>query len=255
MGSSPSAPSVPTQAEQMAGQEQAAALTQKYGQYGGVNPFGSITFTGEPGQDRKMEVSSPLLDALAGEMSTSYGSEAAERAEGAVYDTFTQKYDPIFSRQEETLKNQLIQQGIPVGSEAYDRAIGDLYENQENARLSAMNQSVLTGEQTQGSQLARLLSMTEAANPLKFYQPGIGGTPQFSNTVTDTYAMNLNNYQNELEAYNSKWGTLGGLGAAAIGGAFAGPLGAALAGSAAGTGGSSNIPQYLARPSWMNYGE
>ena len=248
MGSSPSQPTVPTQAENLAGQSQAATLQQQFGQYGGSNAFGNISFTGTPGEDRVMNVDSPLMDSLAGQFSTSYGNEAAERAEGAVYDTFSNKYDPLYARQDETLKNQLIQQGIPVGSEAYDRATSDLYGNQEDARLNAMNQSVLTGQNTQNSQIANLLAMSQGANPMNMYQPGIGGSSQFSNPVTDNYTMQSNNYQSELDAYNSKWSTLGGLGGSVLGGALAGPIGGALGSSISGlfSGGTeSDIPKYL----------
>ena len=114
-----------------------------------------------------------------------------------------------------------------------------------------MNQSVLTGQNTQNSQIANLLAMSQSANPMNMYQPGIGGSSQFSNPVTDNYTMQSNNYQSELDAYNSKWSTLGGLGGSVLGGALAGPIGGALGSSISGLfsgGADSGAGSLMANP-------
>ena len=213
---------MPSPQAQMEAQTEGARRQILMSQYGAQTPFGSIQFTGEPGADRQMEVTSPIMSGLAEQLSTSYGTVAAQRAQEATYGQFESRFEPRFERQESSLANQLMQQGIPIGSEAYSRATGDLFENQERMRQEAANQAVLTGRTTQSSQLADALSLVGATNPMNFYQPGIGGTPQFRNTALDTYNMQQANYQNQLNSYNSMWGTLGGLAGVGAMGAFGG---------------------------------
>lgn len=71
---------------------------------------------------------------------------ARQRAENALYNSVVDKVTPQFERQRENMATMLQNQGIPVGSEAYSRAMGDLEEKQADTLQQAAYQSVLGGQ-------------------------------------------------------------------------------------------------------------
>jgi hypothetical protein len=74
------------------------------------------------------------------------GSDAArQRTEDALYNSAVEKLTPQFERQQSNLATMLQNQGIPVGSEAYSRAMGDLEEKQNDTLQQAAYQSILEG--------------------------------------------------------------------------------------------------------------
>lgn len=123
------------------------------------------------------------------------GSNADKKAEQAAYNSWADKNEPLFDRQASKLQDQLANQGIPVGSEAYSRAMADLSRDQNDARAQAQNQAYLTGQQARNNEISNNLSIFSAFNPLSGYQPG-AGTP-----TTDIYG---NAYQSQLNAYNAE---------------------------------------------------
>ena len=66
--------------------------------------------------------------------------------ENSIYNAMVDKMTPQFDRQRENMATMLQNQGIPVGSEAYSRAMGDLEEKQNDALTQAAYQSVLGGQ-------------------------------------------------------------------------------------------------------------
>lgn len=72
--------------------------------------------------------------------------EARKRAEEATYQSYVDKLSPQFERQRTDYATMLQNQGIPVGSEAYSRAMGDLEEKQNDALTQAAYASVLNGQ-------------------------------------------------------------------------------------------------------------
>lgn len=75
------------------------------------------------------------------------GSDDARlRAEEATYNSYVDKLTPQFDRQRENYATMLQNQGIPVGSEAYERAMGDLEDKQNEALQQAAYTAVLNGQ-------------------------------------------------------------------------------------------------------------
>lgn len=72
--------------------------------------------------------------------------EARQRAEQATYQSYMDKLTPQFQQQTADLQNDLINKGLSIGSEAYERAMTDLQNNQNNALNQAAYQSVLNGQ-------------------------------------------------------------------------------------------------------------
>ena len=74
------------------------------------------------------------------------GDAARQRAENATYQAYVDKLTPVYQQQTSDLNNYLINQGIPVGSEAHNRAMQNLQNNQNDALNQAAYQSVLNGQ-------------------------------------------------------------------------------------------------------------
>ena len=104
------------------------------------------------------------------------GDASAKRAEESVFSAFQDRYAPIFERQTSQLSDSLKNKGIPIGSEAYARAMETNAQNQNDAILAAANQATLTGQQRADQTLANNASIFSLFNPLNSYQPG-AGTP------------------------------------------------------------------------------
>lgn len=122
------------------------------------------------------------------------GDASAKRAEESVFDNFNNRYQPIFERQTNQAMDRLKNQGIPVGSEAYNRTMQSLSQNQNDAALNAMNQAVLTGQAQANQSTQNNLGIFSAFNPLNGYQPG-AGTPNI-----DLYG---NAHNSAVNAYNT----------------------------------------------------
>lgn len=122
------------------------------------------------------------------------------------------RLDPALEERRRARETQLANQGITVGSAAYDRAMGNVSE----AENDAYNQLFLQGRQ-QGVQEA----ITERQQPINEILAIASGTqlqsPNYVNTnqskigTPDIAGLTQANYQAELEAYNQKQRTLGGL--------------------------------------------
>lgn len=72
--------------------------------------------------------------------------EARQRAETSTYQSYLDKLTPQFQNQTSDLETRLANQGLSVGSEAYQRAIGDVQTKQNEALNQAAYQSVLNGQ-------------------------------------------------------------------------------------------------------------
>lgn len=75
------------------------------------------------------------------------GSDAArQRTENAIYSSTMDKLIPQFEQQTQDYATMLQQKGVPVGSEAYERAMGNLLGQQNAAVTQAAYQSILGGQ-------------------------------------------------------------------------------------------------------------
>ncbi|MDR0485369.1 MAG: tail fiber domain-containing protein [Elusimicrobiota bacterium] len=259
LGGSSSGASAPTYDEQKAFESQSKAAQAQ--QYGMKSAFGNVNWTGSfDDGTRQMEIElSPFeqakLDAaqgMLGSLSSMYGDDTAKRAEEAVYNQFAQKNDALFKQQKNDLHDQLINQGLAVGSEAYNKAMQNMDASQNDARLAAQNQSVLTGSQTKSNELNNALTlfgtMQNINNPISSYMPGIG-TSGFADNYTKGFDASMDTWktQAQIDAQNkaSNNSMLGGLlnGAMQVGfGALTGGAGpAALSALGAAGGGSGGL--------------
>ncbi len=122
------------------------------------------------------------------------GTNADKQAADSVFSAFSDRYEPIFERQADNLQDRLVNQGIPVGSEAYSRAMNDLAQTQNDAYQQAAYQSVQAGQQARNNEIQNSLGIFSAFNPLSGYT---GSSAQGSTGIYDNY------YQGQLNAYNA----------------------------------------------------
>ncbi len=72
--------------------------------------------------------------------------EARQRAENATWQAYTSRLQPQFAQQTDNLETRLQNQGITVGSNAYNRAMNNLQQTQNDSYNQAAYQSVLSGQ-------------------------------------------------------------------------------------------------------------
>lgn len=74
---------------------------------------------------------------------------ARQKASDAAYQAATRRLDDRFGREEEAMRQRLYEQGVPEGSEKYQRLMNDFRENKNAAYQDAQNQAYLTGQSEQ----------------------------------------------------------------------------------------------------------
>ena len=77
------------------------------------------------------------------------GEDARKAMVDAVYKQYTSQLDPRFQAEERNQKNEMIQQGLTEGSEAYRTQLGDFRRSRDQAYQGAGNQAVIQGDASQ----------------------------------------------------------------------------------------------------------
>jgi hypothetical protein len=211
-------PSAPKYNEKKALESQAQNMQMN--QYGMDSPFGSINWTGNPlDGTRKMEVTlSPFERAklnsannMLGSLSSNYGDEAVRSAQTAAYNTFKAQNAGSFQAEMDDMQMRLENQGIPVGSEAYNNALRSLSQAHNAQDLAAQNQALLTGLDVQTSQLNNALNLfnnlQNVNNPVSSYLSGVGAQNQ--DTYSQKFGADMDAFKQKSSNYNSQLGTLG----------------------------------------------
>lgn len=134
------------------------------------------------------------------------------------------RLDPRFERDRASLEQRLANQGIGVGSDAYQRSMGTF----EQGRNDAYNQLALTGR---GQSVQEVLAQrNQPINEIsalmsgsQVSQPNFVGTPQAQQANTDVMGAYNNNFNQQMavanaenQSNNAMMGGLFGLGGAAM---------------------------------------
>lgn len=156
--------------------------------------------------------------------------EARQRAEAAAFQSYLDKTTPIYEQQTDDLQTRLINQGLTPGSEAYQRAMTDLQNNQNDATNLAAYNATLAGQN------AFSQSLNDQINAGNF---GNNAQTGYVNQIWNLLSNSMSDYDKNMEmaniltsAYNQQQAGKkknGGLGGALSGAAFG-----AMAGSAFG---------------------
>ena len=110
---------------------------------------------------------------------------ADKQAQDAAYAQQTQYLDPQFAQQKQALTDNLANQGIQPGSQAYTQAMSDFANTQQRAYSDARSSSIAQGLQSYN---------TKFANQLAAQQQSVGQTAQqgqFANSARNQYINEL----------------------------------------------------------------
>ena len=125
-------------------------------------------------------------------------SDAARlRAEQATYNSYADMLQPTFNNQTDDLQARLLNQGLSVGSEAYQRAMNDLQTNQNNALNQAVYQSVLNGQNAYSQSLQDQINAASFNNSAQ---------TNYINQLLLALQNSISGYNNMMNQYNVQYG-------------------------------------------------
>lgn len=189
-----------------------------------LNPQQQETLAASQGAETNLAQLAQERSAFLKDYLSNTGS-ATDAIDDKLYELGSKRLDPMFAQQRDALTARLANQGITPGSEAYNREIA-LLGQQEN---DAYNQLLLNGRGQAASeinmpinQITALLSGSQVSNPnVSSYTPQGAATTDVAGLINQNYNQRLANYQQEVSQRNGILGGLFGLGSAAItGGLF-----------------------------------
>lgn len=165
---------------------------------------------------------------------------ARQAAQDAVYNQYMERLTPQFEQQTSDLSTSLINKGLPVGSEAYQRAMNDLQQKQNDATSQAAYQSVLAGQNAYSQDLQNQIAAGGFGNQaqqsyinqlLSALSGSASGYENQQNIFSVGTAKSGLQYKQDKANAASKGGfgsSLGSLAGGVIGAYFGGPAGAAV---------------------------
>lgn len=152
------------------------------------------------------------------------GADARQAAEDALYGRTTSRLDPMWQQREQATYNQLWNQGLRPGDEAWNAAMGNLGRERTDAYQTAAREATIYGGQEAERQFGmdfkrrqqaiaeelqrRGASLNEINAALTGQQVAAPGMPTFSRAGTSAppdllRAMGMG-YQSELDRYNAE---------------------------------------------------
>lgn len=223
------------------GQQQLNAVNQN-------TPYGSLTYsqdgtyaytdptTGKTYQLPKMTATTTLspeqqalydtgiqtqqnLSTLAKDQSTRLSGLLAEpfsldndATESRINELASMRLDPQLERSRQSEISRLANQGIKVGSTAYDRAMEGVNQRENDARnqllLTGRNQAVQEALMERNQPLNEIIGL---ASGTQVQNPQFTSTPQTGIAGTDVAGITQQNYANQQTQYNQQQQSLGGL--------------------------------------------
>lgn len=169
------------------------------------------------------QLANQQTDSLKGYLSTSFdGSNDA--TEARLMELGKKRLDPMLAQQDEALRTRLANQGIKVGTEAYDREMSRQGQNQNDA----YNQLLLSGhgqafQEGQAMRNQPINEITALMSGSQVSQPQFQGANMPTIPTTDTAGLINENYNQKMARYqqqqaqtNSLLGGLFGLGSSFI---------------------------------------
>ena len=145
-----------------------------------------------------------------------------EPTESRLFDLGRRRLDPMFAQKDEDLRTRLANQGIKAGTAAYDREMGNLGQQQNDAYNSLLlngrgqaSQELLTEDNQRINQISALLGGGQVSMPNFMTGAGIQGAP-----TTDNASI-IGNYDNgKMAAWQANQAATGSM-IGGLGGLFA----------------------------------
>ena len=159
------------------------------------------------------DLSGTLGDQLRGNFSL-----GNEETEARLFELGSKRLDPRFQREDTDLRTRLANQGIKAGSDAYDREMSRLGEQENDAFNQLLlngrgmaNQELLAEDNQRFNQISALMSGGQVSQPNFNTGTSIGAAP-----TTDNASIIGNNYNQQMQAWQQNQAatgaTLSGLG-------------------------------------------
>lgn len=234
--SSPTAPAAPdfrgaaeaTAAGNLAGAEAATAANR----VNQANPFGTSQWTQgpdgqwsqnvsfSPGQQQLFDATQQGKAAMLGQGAPEFGANRQR-----VMDAMTSRVGTDVGRAREQKQSDLVAQGIPVGSEAYQREMEQLDRRETDARQQAEIAATQQAGTEYGAELAgrgQQLGALSAFSPQSpsfntFYNQQAVPGADYSGATSQQSQFDMNNYNAQVAQKNAMMQGLFSLGGAAIG--------------------------------------
>lgn len=180
-------------------------------------------------------------------------SAARQQTIDSLYSQFSSRLDPRFEQEKRAMETQMANQGISLGSDAWNESMDNFNRGRNDAYTSAMNQAVASG----GAEQSRIFGLQSSARERAIQEaaylrnlplneasalmgagagvttPSFSPTPQTAIAGVDVAGPTALQYSGQMNAYNQN----AAAGNAAMGGLFGlgGSVAGGYAGSAAGS--------------------
>lgn len=160
------------------------------------------------------------LSGQLGDQLTGNFSLGNEEVESRLFDLGRKRLDPMFAQRDEDLRTRLSNQGIQAGTEAYDREMALLGQNENDAYNSLLlsgrgqaTQELLAEDNQRINQISALLGGGQVSMPNFLTGNGVGAIPTTDNAaIIGNYDnANMNRWRSNQAALGSGIGALGGL--------------------------------------------
>lgn len=130
--------------------------------------------------------------------------EARQRMENATYNSYLNKLAPQFANQTADLETKLQNQGLAVGSEAYQRAMTDLQNSQNEALNQAVYNSVSAGQDAFSNSLSNSIAAANFSNnarmlPVSEILSLISTSPDSTDITNAKYNLLNNAFANQYQ--------------------------------------------------------
>jgi hypothetical protein len=160
------------------------------------------------------------LSGTLGQQLTGNFSLGNEETEGRLFDLGRKRLDPMFANRDEDLRTRLANQGIKAGTAAYDREMGLLGQQQNDAYNSLLlqgrgqaSQELLTEDNQRINQISALLGGGQVSMPNFMTGANVGAIPTTDNAsiIGNSDNAKMAAWQANQAAMGSMLGGLGGL--------------------------------------------
>jgi hypothetical protein len=151
-------------------------------------------------------------------------AQARDQAIEAAYGQATSRLDPQWAQRQASLENQLANEGMTRGDEAWQTSAGNLGRERNDAYAQAMyNAQTGAGNAAFGQSLAanmqpyqQLQAIQGLSRPSPFTSAGAAQPPDLLAAAMQRYGADLNSYNANQANKNSKMNAGAGLGSAAM---------------------------------------
>lgn len=147
--------------------------------------------------EQARQMSENLSDLPNYQFSLDTSDESAKRVENAVFQSYIDKLQPLHEKQTADLETKLANQGLSVGSQAYQRAVNDLAEQQNAAYNQAVYNSVTAGQEAFNDYLKNQLLGANYTNTAR---------QDYLNSIYKLLQNAPTNYEKQLNMYAAQNG-------------------------------------------------